>query len=449
MPIGEPSPSWMLGAGDVPVQRLTSARRHERVESPHHYPWNDFVESTAALVWVPPIAGYGTRAFAINSGDSASLSEPPHAARVDGHAIENGAMRIEADARGVVRLKSASGRRSIDSLLSIESVTDAGDLYTPSPRGAPRFAEFTNPRLKLRGPLRVSLVVQWRVEFYDQLRMLAPRAATGTLTISLDAGAAFARIDVAGDNGLLDHRLRLRVATDVADAEVFADAAFGPLRRDAIVAPADTLESVPPTAPLARYVTLASRDRGATIYSDGLGEYETFADGTVALTLVRAVGELSRNDLPERPGHAGWPASTPDAQEPGEFAGRFALLLHGARNDGTIAEIERTADDVLHPLAGRTVRSATPLHATTDGVTLEGEGLAMSTIKTSEDGAWMVLRCVNLTERAVAGAWLLGSQPREARASRLDETPGELVGIQGNRVQFVAPPRAVVTMLAR
>ena len=449
MPIGEPSPGWMLGAGDVPVQRLTSRRRHERVESPQHYPWNDFVESTAALVWVPPIAGYGTRAFAIGVGDPASLSEPPHSARVEGHAIENGTMRIEADARGVVRLNTSDGKRSIASLLSIESVTDAGDLYTPSPRGAPRFAEFTNPRLNLRGPLRASLVLQWRVEFYDQLRMLAPRAASGTLTLSLDAGAAFARIDVTGDNGLLDHRLRLRVATDVADAEVFADAAFGPLRRDAIVALPDTLESVPPTAPLARYVTLTSSDRGATIYSDGLGEYEAFADGTVALTLLRAVGELSRNDLPERPGHAGWPASTPEAQEPGEFAARFAILLHGARNDSTVAEIERTADDVLHPLAGRTVRSATPLRATTDGVTLEGEGLAMSTIKTSDDGAWMVLRCVNLTERAVAGAWVLGAPPREARASRLDETPGELVGIQGNRVPVVAPPRAIITMLAR
>lgn len=449
MPIGEPSQGWMLGTGDIPVQRLTSRRRHERVESPQHYPWNDFTESTAALVWVPPIAGYGTRAFAIGAGDLPSQSEAPDQARANGLAIENGAMRIEADARGVVRLSTLDGKRSIASLLSIESVTDAGDLYTPSPRGAPRFAEFTNPRLNLRGPLRASLVLQWRVEFYDQLRMLAPRAASGTLTLSLDAGASFARIDVTGDNGLLDHRLRLKIATDVADAEVFADAAFGPLRRDPIVAPADTLESVPPTAPLARYVTLASRDRGATVYSDGLGEYEACGDGTVALTLLRAVGELSRNDLPERPGHAGWPASTPEAQEPGEFAGRFALLLHGARDDGTIAEIERTADDVLHPLAGRTVRSATPLHATTEGVSLEGEGLAMSTIKTSEDGAWMVLRCVNLTERAAAGAWVLGAPVREARASRLDEMPGELVGIQGNRVSFVAPPRAILTMLAR
>ncbi|HEY8795865.1 MAG TPA: hypothetical protein VIM15_13075, partial [Gemmatimonadaceae bacterium] len=449
MPIGESPPDWVIDRGNVPVQRLMTERRHDRVESPQSYPLDEFVESTRALVWVPPLEGYGTRAFPLSSSDAGAASIVPEQVRTAGLSISNGAMRIEADARGRIRLDTTDGARSIASAFSIESITDAGDLYTPSPRGEPRYAEFSNPRLGLRGPLRATLVVQWRVEFYDQLRMLAPRAASGTLTLTLDAGAKFVRADIDGDNGLVDHRLRLRVSTDASNADVFADAAFGPVRRKTIVAPEHSTETPPATSPLARYVTLAARDRGATIYSDGLGEYEAFADGTIALTLLRAVGELSRNDLPERPGHAGWPASTPEAQQPGHFSGRFALLLHGARDDATIAEIERTADDVLHPLAGRTVRSATELPESTAGVSLEGDGLALSAVKTSEDGEWLALRCVNLLERDVAGAWLLGTPTGEARASRLDESPGELVGIQDNRISFVAPPRAIVTMLVR
>ena len=139
----------------------------------------------------------------------------------------------------------------------------------------------------------------------------------------------------------------------------------------------------------------------------------------------------------------------PISQEQGLFEGCFALALHGPRDDATIAEIERIADDVLHPLAGRTVRSATELREETSGVTLSGEGLALSTIKTSDDGEWLVLRCVNLTEREVAGRWVLGSAVREARASRLDEAPGELVGFQDNVVAFAAAPRAIVTLLVR
>jgi len=447
--IGAPSPEWTIEGGAVPEQRIASERRHARVESPQHYPWNDFVEATRALVWVPPIAGYGTRAFALTGERSVAGIAPPDEVRTGDLWMENAHLRVEADGRGMVSLRTRDGARHIASLLSIASTTDAGDLYTPSLRGETRVAELSSPRLHLRGPLRASLVVQWRVEFHDALRKTMPDVAFGTLTLALDAGARFVRIDVAGNNGITDHRLRLHLATDVASANVYADAAFGPVLREPVVAPPDSTETPPLTAPLARYVTLASPTRGATIYSDGLGEYEALADGAVALTLLRAVGELSRNDLPERPGHAGWPAKTPEAQEQGAFAGSFALLLHGARDDAAIAEIERTADDVLHPLAGRTVRSATPLLPVSSGVALEGDGLALSAIKTSEVGEWTVLRCVNLTEREVTGAWALGAPASEARASGLDERAGELVGIQDNRIPFIAPPRAIVTLLVR
>ena len=72
-----------------------------------------------------------------------------------------------------------------------------------------------------------------------------------------------------------------------------------------------------------------------TVYSDGLAEYEVTHEGTVAVTLVRAVGDLSRNDLPERPGHAGWPVSTPEAQMLGPFGGEFALFPHAAASVDT------------------------------------------------------------------------------------------------------------------
>jgi len=38
------------------------------------------------------------------------------------------------------------------------------------------------------------------------------------------------------------------------------------------------------------------------------------------VTVLRACGELSRIDLPERPGNAGWPTHTPEAQCIGPFA---------------------------------------------------------------------------------------------------------------------------------
>ncbi|MDQ3811209.1 MAG: hypothetical protein M3336_13050, partial [Chloroflexota bacterium] len=111
--------------------------------------------------------------------------------------------------------------------------------------------------------------------------------------------------------------------------------------------------------------------------------------------------------------------------------------------------IERVADDVLLPLTGETLRSALHHPAATHGVTLDGEGLLFSTCKESEDGAWLVLRCVNLIDHVVAGRWHIGVPVREARLARLDETPGEMLPVQNGRVPFEAAPRAVVTILVR
>jgi mannosylglycerate hydrolase len=172
--------------------------------------------------------------------------------------------------------------------------------------------------------------------------------------------------------------------------------------------------------------------------------------GDVAITLVRGVGVLSRIDLPERPGHAGWPEETPWAQSVGPFEAALAFMPHdGGRTLATIDAVERAADDVLLPLAGSTLRSALAVAAPTAGLELEGVGLAFSAAKDSDDGEWIVLRAVNLTDESRPGAWRLGFPVSQARLSRLDETPADRLEIRDGRIEFKAGPRAVVTILVR
>ena len=200
----------------------------------------------------------------------------------------------------------------------------------------------------------------------------------------------------------------------------------------------------PPTAPLHRYVSLFGTSGGATVFSDGLAEYEARDDGTVLVTLVRAVGELSRNDLPERPGHAGWPSPTPGAQCLGPFAARLAIMPHGTRSSPTLAAIEHAADDFLVPLTGFTLRSALRVPDPVEGPELIGEGLIASTIKPSEDGGALALRCVNLTDADVDGAWQAPFELREGRDDLLlveltahAQRPGHVVrgGLRGQPLQ--------------
>ena len=70
---------------------------------------------------------------------------------------------------------------------------------------------------------------------------------------------------------------------------------------------------------------------GATVIGKGLMEYEIVGDEpALAVTLIRAVGDLSRNDLVTRPsGHAGPPVATPGAQCPGLQRFELAFEPHG------------------------------------------------------------------------------------------------------------------------
>ena len=124
-------------------------------------------------------------------------------------------------------------------------------------------------------------------------------------------------------------------------------------------------------------------------------------------------------------------------------------MLHGARLPATIDAIEHASDDFLLPLVGCTLRSALAVPEPVEGVSLEGVGLAFSSLKESEDGEWLALRCVNLREEEVQGAWTVPFTISSVRLARLDETAIEEVSNSGRRIEFRAAPRAIVTLLVR
>jgi alpha-mannosidase len=305
------------------------------------------------------------------------------------------------------------------------------------------------------GPLRAQLCLRFGLDLpASSGRKGRSRDLTRNLIaiwLTLDAGSPFLRVGVRAVNRVRDHRLRIVFATDVRDGVTLADAMFGPVARTPRVQPPDTrsMELVPATAPLARWVSRKGASHGMALLSDGLGEYEVLDDGAIAVTLVRGVGALSRNDLPERPGHAGWPVPTPAAQCLGRYRAEFALLPHGTSDDA-IGDIERAADDTLLPLRGWTLRSATRPLDSVAGLTLEGDGLRFLACKPSEDGEWTVLRCVNVTSHPARGSWRCSWSPREARRARLDEHPGEPLSVrEGGAVDVRVEPFAVTTILVR
>jgi alpha-mannosidase len=432
-------PPWRVTG--VPLQLLGRRERVALTESPGAYPDADVVAEVRAVGWIERVDAYAVETR-LHGGASAPLPSDVRPVGLERTSLDNGLLRIEVGLDGDVALIELGSGRRVAQAITLEDARDAGDLYTPAIREPLSHPLAPRVRVVNAGPIRgeISIGFRW-----------PRRRDRCEVSLVLDAGAPFVRVRVRGDNASMNHRLRLRIATGLPGASTLADAAFHPIvRRPLEIPPEDAaMEHVVPTAPLQRYVSRYGTATGATIFSDGLAEYESLDDGAVAVTLVRAVGALSRVDLPERPGHAGWPAETPLAQSLGPYEAELAVALHGPDTPRQRDAVERMADDVLLPLVGETLRSNLVGAHAAGGLELVGEGLAFSAALPAREQGWLVLRCVNRSDDAVHGTWRTHSAIAEARLARLDETPLAPLDVDPHAVSFDAPPRAIVTVLLR
>jgi mannosylglycerate hydrolase len=435
--------------GGLPFQPLGRALGVERLDAPHHYPDQDEVEITRVAVALPPVGGLGF----LDAGRR-TAGEPAVGGGVAlrGRRLENGLVRAEVRQDGTVALTDLRTAAEYSGLLAVESEGDVGDTYTYAAPPGDRTRRPSRPAEIVPlagGPLLGALAVHTRLG--------AGLAPTGDgdgevevrLILSLHAGSCALRCTVVLDNRARDHRLRLRVPGAAPGGSVMAGGPFGPVRRMPVtVEPHRYPRETPvPTAPAHRFVMGAGESPGLALLAPGFFEYEHTADGDLLITLLRAIGELSRSDLPTRPGHAAWPAPTPLAQSLGAERLQLALLPLG---DGAPdpAAIAAAWEDVFLPLRPVWLRQATPLALPAGELVLEGAGLVVSAIKPAEDGAGVILRCYNGTADPVPGRWHLPFIASTALRVRADEREPEPMALEdgGRAVGFIAGPRAIVTL---
>lgn len=423
------------------VQLLGSRRQYVRRESPQHYPDNDLVDVHELLVQVAAVPAIGLSVLDLDRIAETPVPQHPVEIRADGDGwqLTNGLVHVDASMHDVsLRI----GTRVIGQLIALETQRDAGDSYTPSLRGEPQQLVVTHVARGISGPLRASIDLDF--QHPDAAAALHVR-----VSLVLHADSPDLQLWVDGENRLNDHRLRLRIATAISSPSVHADAAFGPVKREPITVPAGVIsaETPPPTMPLHRWVSASNGDNGIALISDGLAEGEV-GDGFIAVTLLRAIGQLSRNDLPERPGHAGWPAPIPDAQSQGPFSAQFGIVLHDGWGNTAIDQIEHAADDILLPLVGESWRDLEVSEREFGGLALEGSALRLQAFAPAQDleddGA--VVRIVNLSDKRADGILRLPYEGLRYCEARLDETPISEWRDAPREIPVSLTPRGVLTL---
>jgi alpha-mannosidase len=451
---------FTLGATDagpprppVTPQILSVAPDLERLDARRHHPDQDEVDRVRIAFQLPErVDGLEVRRFELRNDAPGPLEALAWASRTR---LWNRRVQLTIGPGASVTLRAPDRGKPLAGLLALESEPDLGDSYTvaPAPRagviGATRRGR---PRVTAAGPLVAGL--EWDLSLRTRARgRAAGGAVSARVRVEAIGDSEVLRVRITLNNRARDHRLRLRFPVGLTRVPILAGTQFGTLHR----APArrarapSAMEQPVTTAPAHRFVAVARGARGLAVMAPGFFEYEWTPRGDLLITLLRCVGELSRSDLPTRPGHAGWPTAIPDAQCPGVDTIELGMALVTASQLAAPELLERLWEDTFVPPVAHWMRiyhAPERWRPSGSECALEGEGLVFSALKPAEDGNGAIMRCYSVRGHPVAGRLRLGRALARATMCRADETSvGELALSDGGRtVRFTAPALGMVSV---
>lgn len=291
--------------------------------SEFEYPVNWYPGWKYSVEFVPRLKGMGRKTYRIvpcgpethvrdripaqprNTGNSRGIS-----------VLENADLRVEIQADGSINLINTTTAVRIENALLLLWEHDDGDSYTSSPR--PTGACWGKP-------LRIEHVVRNRFSSHCKVTYLGPDESEADLLFRLRDGEQFVRLNIVLNNRSRNSRIRLIAGQEGPSRSSVSDTAFDLVKREHHHIRPHThtpqREAYPNEWPSSSFLAAAD----VSICHNGFHGYDLLPDGRIALNLLRAVGTLSRAELPERGGGAGPHLDTPEAQMQKRVEGEIGI----------------------------------------------------------------------------------------------------------------------------
>jgi hypothetical protein len=367
-----------------------------------------------------PHAGYRILRIERAEGRPRGLTREDRAASERAE-IEDEQLRVWADEKGLYVEDKSSGRTV--GPVYFWHAGDAGDEYTAYPvPGEPvvfapdhERARVTRDGIGERLAMPINVQVPARLKEDRKTRTGRVRL-DGSMSVRLIGGRA--EIDLHLVNRARDFDLRLIAHVPGADS-ARSGAPFGV--EDRAFELGHTTPTAPqrwiPDFPMRGWVAAKDGDgAGLAVLAHGLYEAavrKVEGGVDIAMTLLRGVGRLSREDLETRPGHAGPEILTPDAQCLGPQDWNLALMPFGP---GELDLVPARTEQFLRPPAPFPVQWSNGTGPAEMHLFDGDPAIVVSALKPTFDGSGAMLHAHNPT-----------AQQRQARVngtrSRLDETP--------------------------
>jgi len=404
------------------------------------------------------LPGYGYKTYALGAGKQ----EKSPSQTVSGNQIENEFFIVEVDElTGRLTITDKKRGARFEGVNRFVSGGDRGDEYNYCPPQDDRLIEEPSP------PPRITLVEKGPVRYTFEIEALYHLPAGLTperdgrsdeiiempIKSRVSLSPRLRRIDIQTEvlNRARNHRLRVHFPTPFQTESAFAEGHFEVVERP-LGLPTETegwIEKPMPTHPQRTFVDVNDGKVGLMVANRGLPEYEVMSrlpGSTIALTLLRCVGWLSRDDLTTRRGHAGPALETPEAQCQGRYIFAYSLIPHA----GGWQRAYREAHAFAAPLRAIPTGVHEGVLPPEQGfVDIEPESLVISAIKMAQDplGESLIVRFYNSEEKEVQGqlrlsipftkAMLVNLNEEEISEIPIDEEGGITLPVRGKEIVTV------------
>ncbi|HVU13306.1 MAG TPA: glycoside hydrolase family 38 C-terminal domain-containing protein [Phototrophicaceae bacterium] len=419
-----------------------------------------------------PACGY-TTVYA----QSGSAPTPPTDLRLSERGGENRFLSFQvADDGGITITDQASGA-TYSGQHHFYDVEDAGDEYTfcPFPASQPistagqpaTITQIENGHCRIGFRIERTLRIPAKLSDDRQSRSAEVVDLPITSELYLYADQPGLHVKTRIDNRAQDHKLTVNFPSGLEVAQAHVDESFMIAARD-LKLPDSTgwVEDPTPLMHQRTFTDLSDGQRGFAVLNHGLPSVEVSEDGTIALTLLRSVGWLSRDDLWVRRIAAGPLVPTPGAQCPGVYEYEYAILPHPggwqnvyqtafnynapllARRADTHAGLDLREMNITRDDPRRVIQREWPRGGTLPDihsfVQVDPPALALSAVYRS--GASLIVRVYNVTRESVSGMIRFGFPVGRAFGVNLNEVYQETLTVSANEVQIEVGGAEVYTL---
>ncbi|MEI6512993.1 MAG: glycoside hydrolase family 38 C-terminal domain-containing protein [bacterium] len=375
--------------------------------------------------------------------------------------LENPYLRVDVNTNGTINITDKRSGVVYPNALTMEDTEDCGDIddwsYTSNSQTFTNHGVNAEISLIETGPVRAAIRIEYDYMLPESLeqgrrgRSKKKVACRLSHEVRLRSDGTDVEVETKFDNRAIEHRLRMRATVPITTPTHVAETTFGVIERQNTPTKHPDWDQIPQATTCQQmWFAVDNKQYGLAVASIGLPEYQVddMPESTeVALTLLRSVGWLARDDTYMRPYRVDPRIHTPLAYCLGEYTFNYRLIPYIGSWEQ--AKVWKSAHLLNAPLKViEADQHPGNLALNYSAFTLDNDALVLSAVKLAEREDKLIVRIYNTTNQTVTGTIttplnVLSAEPVNLNERLIDEPN---YSVKGKDITLTLTPFKIATI---